>query len=195
MPARPQPARHCPAHHHPDHCFELIEFLAGQGLRLIDDQRPEFPPAVVEPGPVPAGALVPPVAVSLTAIAEHVNGWARQGIDPTIPPMDPGGDLRSIRFTLQALEEESAKRPWKMLSKSDAHGSESPVDALALSRRFRSASSSADTACEEITKPEDAALYWHIARLHLDRAHQMWNGGRTVTVERAAPVTRLAITR
>ncbi|MEU7260941.1 hypothetical protein AB0B21_34820 [Streptomyces rimosus] len=44
--------------------------------------------------------------VSLRRIVVRINTWGRNSVDPTIPRLDIApGDVRSIRYALQALYE------------------------------------------------------------------------------------------
>ncbi|MFI9311478.1 hypothetical protein [Streptomyces triculaminicus] len=162
-----------------DTCLAVARLLAQAGLL---DTTPNAPVAA---GPVMDIPAVPPREVTLALLAHRINQWGRVVIDPTLPHVDvTTADERSLRYTLQALWEENGAGIRRMIGSIDSYAP--------MWWRVRDALQAAHTAASRTTAengPDDHALWWYIALLHLDRAHQVWkeNIGRPLQAGRARP--------
>jgi hypothetical protein len=110
---------------------------------------------------------VPPVDTVLTALADLINEWGREVVDPSVPFADAAGDRRYLRYALQALRETAEANSSLSADKDD----------FACWHAVRQGLNNAEDAAMMISHkrdPKDEALQWYITYRHAERAREAW---------------------
>ncbi|MFC8094650.1 hypothetical protein [Streptomyces sp. NPDC057301] len=138
----------------------MAQLLEQAGLLALTPNAPAHPGRQASVAGDSAFSI-PMAELSLRRIVVRINTWGRSALDPTIPRLDVApGDVRSIRYALQALyetvqETAGVDRQWWRVK-----------DRLAQARTLLTRDALADS--------DDDRLSAYLAALHVDRAHAVW---------------------
>ncbi len=138
----------------------MARLLEQAGLLALTPNAPAHP-SQEAPDADDSAFGIPMAEASLRRIVVRINTWGRSALDPTIPRLDVApGDVRSIRYALQALyetvqEKAGVDQQWWRVK-----------DRLAQARAYLTRDALADA--------DDDRLSAYLAALHVDRAYAVW---------------------
>ncbi|MFJ8757818.1 hypothetical protein [Streptomyces cyaneofuscatus] len=138
----------------------MVRLLEQAGLLALTPNAPAHPGQEAPVGEHSAFGI-PMAEFSLRRIIVRIYTWGRSALDPTIPRLDVApGDMRSVRYALQALyetvqERAGVDRQWWRVK-----------DRLAEARTVLTRDALADA--------DDDRLSAYLAALHVDRAYTVW---------------------